>query len=90
MVCLTLRCKDRQVLQEDEDQEEVIDSLLMVGGGHMASSNQEEEECPPPLPFSLLPHRLQSTLTSIDLIVRQVIPNTETAELYRGDIQSDR
>lgn len=69
-----LRGRERLSLQEDEDQEEVTGSLLSGGaaGGGDDASNQEEQACPHLLPVSPVPHRLQSSLHSINLSVQQV------------------
>lgn len=74
-----LRCRDRPSLQEDEDHEEVTSSLLRGGaaGGGDDGSNQEEQACPHFLPVSPVPHRLQSSLHSINLSVQQVGPRDD-------------
>ncbi|XP_078785939.1 ATP-binding cassette sub-family C member 5 isoform X1 [Oryzias latipes] len=58
-------------LQEEDEEEEVTGSLLT--GADLSCSPEEEEEdaCPPLLPGPPRPQRLQSTLQSINLRVKQ-------------------
>lgn len=77
---LTFRCRDREVLQEDEEQEEEVTGSLLRGGegeGDIVSS-QEDEACPPLLPVSPVPQQLQSSLHCINLSVQQVCPQSRS------------